>query len=174
MLSVLRFAGIVNAAIWLGAAVFLTFVAGPALFSTEVLELLPRYHAGRVAQVLLGRYFIFQQVCGGLAVLHLLAEWLYAGRNPRRFGLSLLAVLVGLGLAGGLGLQPRMKQLHSVKYAASATPVQRAAAGKSFRLWHGVSQATNLLLLGGVLLYFWRTVNAAIPTRIGGNLRRAN
>ncbi len=174
VLSTLRFFGIVNAAIWLGAAVFLTFVAGPAIFSPAMLEVLPRYHAGRVAQILLGRYFILQHICGAVAVLHLVAEWLYAGRNPRRFGLWLLVVLVGLGLLGGFWLQPKMKDLHTVKYAANATPVQREAAGKSFGLWHGISQTMNLLMLGGVLVYFWRTVNASVPTRIGRNARLPN
>jgi Domain of unknown function (DUF4149) len=160
VLALLRFVGLVNAAVWLGAAVFLTFAAGPAMFSPEMADLLPRYHAGRVAQILLGRYFIFQYVCGGLAVLHLVAERIYAGRSPGRFGVLLLSLLVALGLAGGIWLQPKMRYLHAVKYAPNTTPAQKEAAAKSFGVWHGVSQSANLLMLGGVLVYFWRTANA--------------
>ena len=171
MLSALRFVGIVNAAIWLGSAVFLTFVVGPAVFSPTMLELLSRYHAGRVAQILLGRYFILQHVCGALAVLHLVADWLYAGRNPRRFGLWLLAILVGLGLVGGFWFQPKMKELSTIKYAPTATPAQQEAAGKSFGMWHGVSQAMNLVMLGGVLVYFWRLVKTEVPAKFGRTSR---
>jgi len=35
----------------------------------------------------------------------------------------------------------------------------RLVAGQSFRIWHGVSQTANLLLLAGVLGYFWRVLN---------------
>ena len=42
MINALRFIGIVNAAIWLGAAVFATLGAGPAFFSEAVLRLVGR------------------------------------------------------------------------------------------------------------------------------------
>ena len=173
MPAVLRFVGIVNAAVWFGAAIFLTFAAGPAFFSAEMLDLLPRYHAGRAAQIVLARYFILQQVCGGIAVAHLLLEWLYAGRQPGRFGLWLLSLMVAVGLAGGLWLQPKLKHLHAVKYAPDTTTAQKAEAGKAFGAWHGVSQTANLLLTAGVLLYFWRTVNASAVPRLAKIARGA-
>ncbi len=167
MLSALRFVGIVNAAIWLGSAVFLTFVVGPAVFSPTMLELLSRYHAGRVAQILLGRYFILLHLCSAIAVMHLVADWLYAGRNPRRFGLWLLAILVGLGLVGGFWFQPKLKELSNIRYATTSTPAQQEAATKSFGMWHGISQVVNVMMLGGVLVYFWRLVNTEVPAKFG-------
>ena len=165
MFVLLRFVGLVNAAVWLGSAVFLTFAAGPAVFSPQMAEVLPRYHAGRVAQILLSRYFILQYVCSGIAVLHLLAEWLYAGRKPGRFDVTLVSVLLGCALLGGIWLQPKMKQLHVVKYATNTSLVQKEAATRSFGLWHGVSQSFNLVLLGGILAYFWRKTNDATLPR---------
>lgn len=172
MLAALRFLGIVNASVWFGSAIFLTFAAGPAFFSPEMLELMPRYHAGRVAQVVLGRYFVLQAVCAAVAVAHLVLGWLYAGKHPGRSGAGLLTGLVALGLAGGLWLQPKLKELHAVKYATNTTPAQKAEAGKSFGAWHGVSQGMNLLLTAGVLLYLWRTVETPAAPRMD-KLRRA-
>lgn len=141
-------------ALWLGASVFLTFGVGPAIFSRDVLELIPRYHAGRVAQLLLERFFWFQLGCGAAAALLLLADWAYASRAPRRWTLGLLAGLIGLVLLGGSWMQPRLKNLHAVMYAPDVGPDEKAAAASQFGRWHGVSQAANLVVLIGVAVYF--------------------
>jgi len=160
MLGLLRFIGTVNAAIWLGAAIFLTFAAGPAFFSGEMLQVMPRYHAGRAAQIVLERYFNLQLVCSLIAVAHLAAEWFYAGRAPARVQRLLLGGIVGLTLLGGWWMQPKLKSLHAIMYAPNTTEVQKAAAKRRFGMWHGVSQTANLLLTAGALVYFWQTTNA--------------
>src|SRR6266496_2641930 len=54
VIGFLRFLGILNAGVWLGAAIFFTFGAGPALFSQETQNLLgPKnypYFSGAIAQ----------------------------------------------------------------------------------------------------------------------------
>ena len=155
-------------AIWLGSSVFLTFGVGPAMFSNEVLQIVPRYHAGRIAQVMLQSFFWFQLGCGIGAVLLLLAEWAYLARAPRGWSIAILVALMGLVLVGGLGIQPRLRQLHQTMYAPDTTPEEKQRATQSFRRWHGVSQVGNLFLLLGVTVYF---VQLAYPRTSGPKMK---
>ena len=157
-----------NAAVWLGAAVFFTFGAGPAFFSTEMKALLEKnypYYSGGVAQIVIARYFHWQLVCSLIALGHLVAEWLYLGKNPNKFTASLLGVILCLGLLGGFWVQPKLKRFHLVKYSPASTAEQRQLAISSFKDWHGTSQGMNLVVLLGIAIYCWRTANPSDPTR---------
>jgi hypothetical protein len=169
-----------NAAIWLGGSIFFTFAVAPAFFSGEikVLESQGRLHPfypGAIAQLVLHRYFFLSCVCGSLAMAHQLAEWVYLGRALNRLTLGVLAGLLVIGGLGGLWLQPKLKQLHLVKYgmtaqytrtAVPASDAQRLRAGKSFRVWHGVAQSINLLGLAGLVFYFWRVAHPSDHLRV--------
>ena len=174
-MALLRWIGVINAAVWLGSLVFFTFVAGPAFFSPEMKDLLKHaYFPGAAAQVVLARYFQMQYFCAAIALLHLAAEWLYTGKPVQRFPSFLLLSLAGLSLASGLWLQPRLNELHQVKYRTTSTPVQRLEAAKSFAVWHGVSQGTNLVAIAGVLVYFLGTASPEIlPRALGGTKIRS-
>ena len=163
MITFLRFVGVTNAAIWFGATFFFTFVAGTAFFSKEMTHYIQPPYNGLAAEIVIGRLFVLHHVCGTMALLHLVAEWLYASRLLRRATLALLIGLVGLNLYGGWVLQPRLKQLHLVKYAMQSTPVEVEAAKVSFRAWHRVSMVANLFVLAGALAYLWQVVSAAPP-----------
>ena len=169
MIGFLRFVGILNAAVWFGTAIFFTFGAGLAPFSQEMKSLLgPNnypYFSGAIAQILIARYFHFQLACGMVAVLHLLAEWLYLGKYPQKLQVGLLIGLASAALIGGYWLQPKLKALHATKYGLNTRPEIREAAARSFRAWHGVSQVVNLLMVGGLAVYLWRAANPSDPTR---------
>lgn len=176
MIGFLRFLGILNAGVWLGAAIFFTFGAGPAIFSLDVQQALqgvknPQYSAGVIAQLIIARYFRLQVICCFLALLHVVGEWLYCGRSPRRFWLSLLVTLVLAGLAGDYWLQPKLKQLHTIKYSAAESQQSRDAAAQSFRAWHGISQSVNLLMLIGLATYLWRLTNPPEEGRFHSSAR---
>jgi hypothetical protein len=166
----IRLVGIVNAAVWLGGAVFFTFGIGSAPFSEEMKTLLSPanfpYYSGAVAQILVSRYFSLHVICGAIALAHLATEWLYLGRPVQRFTLTLVLTLFGLGLLGSLWLQPRMRQLHVTKYATNASTEDREAAAKDFRVWHGLSQGINAVALVGLVFYLWRVNHPADPTRL--------
>lgn len=155
MLVVLRFLGALNAAVWLGGAVFFTFGVGPGFFSEDMGRLLPRSHAGAAAQVMIERYFLMQQICGAIALVHLLVEWLYTGRHLRLPLLYLLVSLFGLGVVSGAFLLPRMKVLHYQMYSGQAAAEAVAKARISFGRWHAFSSVLNLVVMGGVGYYFW-------------------
>ncbi len=169
MIGILRFVGILNAAVWFGSAIFFTFGAGLAPFSPEMKNLLgPRkypYFSGAIAEILIARYFHFQIVCGIVAVLHLFGEWLYLGKYPHKVQAGLLTGLSSVALLGGYWFQPRLKALHATKYGVNTPPASREMADRSFRTWHGVSQGVNLLFVGGLAVYLWRVANPADSNR---------
>ena len=154
MTGFLRFLGVTNAAIWLGATVFFTVAVGPAFFSDEMLKILdPPVFAGMAAQVVLKRYFLCLEICGAIALLHVMAEALYSGRAVNRGRVLLLAGILFLSVVGAHVIQPRLKALHLQKYAPTNTSEQQAAAGRSFGVWHGISQVMNLVVVVGVLFH---------------------
>jgi hypothetical protein len=154
--------GILNAAVWCGSAVFLT-IGLPALFSPDLKKLLTPPGVGFAAEAVVARFFLLQYWCGAIALAHLLAEWLYAGRPMKRLNLALVLVLLTVALAGGLWAQPKMQAWHAIKYFGKTAELQTQAS-QSFALWHGVSEMANLLVIGGLILYLWRvTLPPAVP-----------
>lgn len=164
MNRLLRFLGLLNAAIWLGAVVFCTMGAGSVLHSQAVVDLLgARYHdylSSAIAQALTTRVFYWQIGCALFAWLYLLAEWLYLGRTPARLWVTLHMVLLIGGLISGLWLCPKLASLHRSQHPQAARTEAREAALRSFRLWDGVFQAVNVLMFAGVAVYFWRLTSA--------------
>jgi hypothetical protein len=150
----LKFIGMLNAAIWCGSAVFLV-IGLPALFSPELKRLLPAAYVGFAAESVVSRYFILQYWCGGIALAHLVGEWLYCGRTLWRLNLGLIMVVLSLGLVGGLWVQPKMRALHLVKYFGK-TAEQQMQASKAFAAWHGASEAANLLVIVCLMWYVWQ------------------
>ena len=156
MIGFLRFVGVANAAMWFGASIFFTFSVGPAFFSDKMIGLLTRPYARAAAQIVIERYFFFHEMCGVIALAHLVAEWLYMGKPLQRLTLWLLLGIFALGLVGGYSLQPKLRALHRTIYGPGSTAQQIDQAKQSFKLWHATSQALNVVVLGGVAVYLWR------------------
>jgi hypothetical protein len=129
-------------------------------------ELLPPPYNGAAAELIIKRYFILQHCCGTIALLHMLAEWLYLGRRLQRVAVGLLVMVFGLNLAGGFWLQPKMHDLHLTKYRGT-TQELRDEAAKSFGMWHGISQSGNLFMLPVLLFYLWRVTSSSRTISFG-------
>src|SRR5258705_13920872 len=113
-----------NSAVWLGGAVFFTAAIWPSFSSAAMQDALRQpnnfpYFAGAIELALLPRYFHFLIFCAMIALLQVLAEWLYLGRPARKLSFSLLIALLGLALVGGSGLQPMLKALHKTRYTST-------------------------------------------------------
>jgi hypothetical protein len=167
----LRLVGIINAAIWFGAALF--FAAGilPAVFSSDMHSVFNEtgdntYYSGSVAILLFRRFFVLQIICGLVAMLHLLAEKFYQGRAFPRIGGGLVLVMLALYLLGGLWLQPKMENLRHIRYFGQ-TQEQKDHARHSFGIWHGISLGINFLILGGLLGHLVRVSQPVGPARYG-------
>jgi hypothetical protein len=169
VIGFLRFVGLLNAAVWFGAALFYTLIASPAFASREMGDLLTArnfpFFSVAIAQIVASRYFQLQLVCSFLALFHVLAEWLYLGKVPRRFWRGLLFTLVAVNLAGGLLLQPRLKNWHHLAFALNTPAETRKSASRAFRAWHTTAEVVNFLMAGGLGVYLWRLANPPDPTR---------
>ena len=153
-----------NAAVWLGAAVFCSTALLVAMNSREAMGLIgAQYFAqvsGALTQIIFTRLFHLQVLCAILAWLHLVAEWMYLGRLPRRIWVGLMTLLFSLSLLGSLWLCPKLARLQRAQYLPNLTAEQRGAAQRSFNVWDGVFQVVNVFLIGGITVYFWRVTHA--------------
>ena len=149
-------------------AVFMTTAVGPAFFSETMLRLLGRPHAGAAVQVIFERYFLLQYLCGVIALAHGIIEWLQTGRPFSKFRMGLLAVILALVLVGGMGIQPRLKELHRTmhSFGTRPTPAQVEQARQSFGPWHGFSQVLNALSSIGLLVYLWQMAHLPPAPRV--------
>ena len=166
MYAILRFVGLMNAAVWLGGAVFFSCVAAPAIFQPAMKRLFHPYYIGLVAQLMQERYFLFHLACGGIALLHTAGYWLLRRRESQRVMLSVLAAICVLNLAGTFLLLPTMKSLFQTEQTAP-TQVQRDQAKAAFFRWHGVTQSFNLVIMGGLVFYVWRMAAPTVENRYG-------
>ena len=154
MHKILRFIGLINAAVWLGSAVFVT-IGLPVVFSKEVGVYVQRPLVGIVAENILARYTVVQYCCAVIALFHLCAEHFLLGRKLVRNTLVLLLALLAVALLNGVWLQPKMRELHKIKYWGPV-PAAREQADRNFRIMHGVSQPANLLVVAVLVIYVWK------------------
>ena len=149
-----------NAAVWLGTAVFFTFGAEPACFSADMRAALQlpagnSYFPGAISGVVMNQYYVLMMACAVVALLHFLAEWLYMGRPRRKFSFGLVAALFILTLIGSHAVHPSLVRLNRKHYTATQ-PAERESAGKHFRVLHVTGIALNVLILGGLVVYVSR------------------
>jgi hypothetical protein len=168
VIGFLRFAGLLNAAVWFGAAFCYSLIVGPALHSKPMAALLTAanfdYFSVAIAQVVASRCLQLQVVCAFLALAHVLAVWLYLGKVPARLWRRLLFALVAANLACLL-LQPSLRAWHRDAFAARTPPETRKTAARKFNAWQITEDVVNILVAGGLGVYLWRMANPPDQTR---------
>jgi len=169
VIVLLRLVGVMNAAVWLGAAFFFIVGVAPVVFSPDLKTYMGEVWPGFVAQRLIERLFVLQYFCSIIALVHAFAEWLYLGKPLQRLTMSILTGLFVISFTGGLFVAPRLKLWHEVKYGyargTTSTPAQRAQAVKNFGAVHGIFQTFNVIALCGLAIYVWRVTAPGNGTR---------
>ena len=171
----MRYVGIINAAIWFGGGLIFTLVVLPGVFSADVYKLFAvspespfyKFYPGGVAEILFGRYFIVQYVCGLVALGHLFAEKLYLGRAIPRIAAAIVVAALVISFIGGAWVQPKLRGLRQTMYSQKAGAEEKAVATRSFGMWHGVSQVANLFMLVGLLAHLINVSRPEEPGRYG-------
>lgn len=165
MTGFLRCLGLLNAAVWLGSTAFFTLVTEPALLSADMKQLLGQnnypFFAGAITQVVARRFFVLQIICASIALLHMLAAWLYLGKPLRRLNTGIVAGLFVVAVTCALLIGPKIEQLHMAKFARNQPAELADAAAKSLQLWLGLGRAANFIILAGVTVYFVRIASVA-------------
>lgn len=169
MIGVLRFLGMVNAAVWLGATIFFMLGARTALYSSEMVSLLqPKYHpyfSGVIDHLISIRFYHLSLACALFALLLQTARWLYLGRPSRKVSLGLLIGLFLVVLINGNAIEPQLSKLHATRFSAAAPMVDRDRAVRSFRLWRFASGTLNIVLIGGIIAHLWGVANPSDSPR---------
>jgi len=169
VIGFLRFVGLMNAAVWFGAAVLFVFGVEPAATSEQMRALIGAanfpYYGEAIRSLEAVSYFRIYLTCSVIALIYLIAEWLYFGKYPPRRWLILVLSLILLGFIRGYWLEPALSKLHRLEYGR-ATPVeQREVAARAFRNWKMIARSIDVLLAVGLGFYVWRVANPAEPMR---------
>jgi hypothetical protein len=160
VIGFLRWLGILNAAAWFGAALLLTLVILPGVFSPEMKQILGErnypYFSQAISGELSARYFHLSLACAIVAWLHLGAERLYLGKAPSRTVLALLIALLVTAVFGSGWVQPRIKSANQLQHGLNVSLDERQQAAAALGNWRRCLVLTNWLTLGGVAVYLCR------------------
>ena len=172
--KVIQLIAALNAAVWLGGTSFFTFIAGPAVFSSELETILPKPENGIVARFMIGKFTAFQIACASIAIISLSITWKSKLLSYQKHLARLLFFIILLLGTGAIFLTPKMDALFQLKYAdyfgLQATVEEKEAASKAFGQLHGISQAGNLLILISLLVNYILCWKMAInPEETEGN-----
>ena len=158
--------GLINAAIWLGAAFFVSFGLEPAATSPGTQELLGQrnfpYFSIALSQVVSMRFVHVYLLCSVIALAHMAAEWLYLGKYPKRLWLGLVLGLGLIGLCQNYWLLPKLRSWHYQRYTPQA---RTQMADRSYRYGHAVYETLNCAAIAGLALYLWRVAHPPDPAR---------
>ena len=163
VIGLLRFVGLMNAAVWFGAAVFFIFGADPATSSEQMRDLIGSnnfpYFSEAISSLIARRFFHLYAVCSVIALVYLMAEWLYFGKYPPKWWLSLICVLVVVGLLRGFWIEPSLRNLHEIQFNRQTRVEQRDLAARARTTWKILAHSLDVLLTSGLALYAWRVAN---------------
>jgi hypothetical protein len=164
VINFLRLVGVFNAAVWFGATIFHLIGVSPALSSQEMNRIFGEFYAAVALQMTARSFYLLQHWCGAIALVHLVAEWLYMDKPMEKFQLWLVTSLFLLGLIGGFWLQPRINQLHRAKHMET-TPALQEQAADSLRVWSTVSGIFHLLVAAGLVVHVYRVTTPVTTPR---------
>ncbi len=160
MIVVLRFIGVMNAAVWFGAAIFFVFGISPAFSTPAIKQLLQGdIYPAAVSILASERFYSFHYWCGSIAIIHQLAEWVYLSRPLQRVTMGVLIGTFILALFGGLWVQPKLLKNHQTAYFRSPSPISpedRRNAEKTYFTWRKTSDIITYLMVAGLAVFSWR------------------
>ena len=164
MANFFRNLSLLNAGIWLGAAISM-FVVALTIFTDSGISsmLTEKPEKGLVGQIFFHRFYLLQYICAGVAALLLFLEWKIGKFDFPKWRFFTLLLISTFVLGGGFWLSPKLAGLLKQKYPTHFSPQFMATPRRSQLLenarlaevehkkWHRVSEgtyaATMLLLL---------------------------
>lgn len=147
-----------NAAVWLGGSLYHLLAVAPAFSSAGITWLIGDFYSGGVGLLVWQRFYALHYLCIGVALLHLVAEWVYLGRGISRLNGVTLCLLLSLTLAGNYQLDRVVAPAYFNRSNPKVASTERARAERVYPLWRMVWNTTNLALELGILFFTVRTL----------------
>jgi putative copper export protein len=147
--KLLQFIHLLSLVCWLGAIIFFSFVAAPAIFRK-----LDRATAGEVVAVIFPGYYMMGYVCGGLAgiTLFLGAEQVSVGKWVS-LGIMIFCTVIARAV-----INPKAKELKEEMKESTAGKEKEELEAK-FKKYHRVSVQLNVVVLLAGFYLLWLTAS---------------
>ncbi len=147
MQTLIGFLHLLSLACWIGAIVFFSFFAAPAVFKT-----LDRPQAGELVGVLFPRYYFLGYICSGILLLTLLL----GAQVISVWKLGLVAIIILGTFTAGMGIQPRARNLKAQIKSADSEASRKPLEAR-FQTLHSLSVKLNAMVLFAGLALLWLT-----------------
>lgn len=147
MQTLIGFLHLLSLVCWIGAIVFFSFFAAPAVFKT-----LDRPQAGELVGVLFPRYYFLGYICSGI----LLATLLLGAPVVSPWKAGLVAIILLGTFAAGLGVQPKARDLKTQIKSADSEELRQPLEAR-FQTLHSLSVKLNAMVLFAGLALLWLT-----------------
>jgi uncharacterized membrane protein len=151
-LQIINFVYLLSLVCWIGAIIFFSFFAAPAIFKT-----LDRPTAGELVGVIFPRYYFLGYCCSVL----LISTYLLGAEvaSPWRIGL-ILVIIIGTFTAGMI-VQPKARTL-KIKIKSASSDADRNIYETRFKRIHSLSVQLNATVLLAGLVLLWLTAKGLI------------
>jgi hypothetical protein len=158
VISFLRVVGLMNAAVWLGGSLYHLLAVGPFFSSAGIKWLIGDFYAGGVGLMAWQRFYALSYLCISVALLHLVAEWVYLGRGISRFNGGLLCLLLTFTLLGNYQMDKVVAPAYYNRTSQKVSAEERARAERTYPLWSTIWNTSTVLLELGILIFSIRTL----------------
>jgi uncharacterized membrane protein len=151
-LPILQFVYLLSLVCWLGAIIFFSFIAAPAVFKT-----LDRPTAGELVGIIFPRYYFLGYLCSTL----LLATYLLGADAVSAWKTSLILIIMLATFTAGMIVQPKARNLKE-KIKSASSEEDRKTFETRFRKLHSLSVQLNSTVLLAGLAILWLTAKGLI------------
>ena len=147
--TLIQFIHFLSLVCWLGAIIFFSFVAAPAIFRK-----LDRATAGEVVSVIFPGYYMIGYICGGLAVINL-----FLGATQVSIGKWVaLGIMILCTVIARAVINPKATELKA-KMKVSTAGNEKEMLEADFKKYHRFSVQLNVVVLLAGLYLLWLTAS---------------
>jgi uncharacterized membrane protein len=143
--QIINFVHLLSLVCWLGAIIFFSFFAAPAVFKT-----LDRPTAGELVGVIFPRYYFL----GYLSSILLLSTYFLGAEAVSAWKTGPIFVIILGTFTAGMVAQPKARNLKG-KIKSAASENDRTIYEARFRKLHSLSVQLNATVLLAGLVYLW-------------------
>lgn len=150
--QIINFVHLLSLVCWLGAIIFFSFFAAPAVFKT-----LDRPTAGELVSVIFPRYYFLGYISSSI----LLTTYLLRTEAGSAWKVGLILVIILGTFTAGMVVQPKARGL-KMKIKSADSEEDRTINETRFKKLHSLSVQLNATVLLAGLVYLWLTAEGLV------------